>query len=216
MPTLALNNQALLHAMLAIGSLHMALLQESPITASLKHYHIAIRRVAKIVRLPSHRGQPATLAATLLLGWYELMSADHQKWSSHLLGARQLLKEIDFVGIAKYLRNKRMQHQQVRHTNLYHHELALGICESYGNDEAYAREEPIQDDVNENLVGMIMGKTLRYDQYGQVLEDFGTPANHYRDFTHGELEMYESQRDLFWWYCKQDAFQSILSGNRLL
>jgi hypothetical protein len=28
--------------------------------------------------------------------------------------------------------------------------------------------------------------------------------------------MYESQRDLFWWYCKQDAFQSILSGNRLL
>ena len=216
MPTLALNNQALLHAMLAIGSLHMALLQESPITASLKHYHIAIRRIAKIVQLPARRGQPATLAATLLLGWYELMSADHQKWSSHLLGARQLLKEIDFVGMTKYSRNKRTQHQKAQRTNLYHPELALGIFETHGNDEAYGREDSIQDDVNENLVGMIMGKTLRYDQHGHVLDDFRTPANEYRDFTHGELETYESQRDLFWWYCKQDAFQSILSGNRLL
>lgn len=216
MPTLALNNQALLHAMLAIGSLHMALLQESPITASLKHYHIAIRRVAKIVRVPQHRGQPATLAATLLLGWYELMSADHQKWSSHLLGARQLLKEVDFVGMTMYLRNKRMQKQKARHTHLYYHESVVGMFESHGNDEAYGIEEPIQDEVSENLVGMIMGKTLRYDQYGQVLEDVGTTANQHKDFTHGELEMYESQRDLFWWYCKQDAFQSILSGNRLL
>jgi hypothetical protein len=23
-------------------------------------------------------------------------------------------------------------------------------------------------------------------------------------------------KDLFWWYCKQDAYQSIVSGNLLL
>ena len=216
MPTLALNNRALLHAMLAIGSLHMALVQESPVTASLKHYHIAIRRVAKIVRLPVHRGQPATLAATLLLGWYELMSADHQKWSSHLLGARLLMKEVDFAGMTSYLRRKRPQYQQSRRTNPHHHEMDPAILESYGQDGADSREDLTQDDVNENLVSMIMGKKLRYDQYGQVLGDPSTPGIQQREFTHAELEIYESQRDLFWWYCKQDAFQSILSGNRLL
>jgi hypothetical protein len=216
MPTLALNNQALLHAILAIGSLHMALLQDYPVTASLKHYHIAIRQVAKSVRLPMRRGQPATLAATLLLGWYELMSADHQKWSSHLLGARQLLNEIDFAGMTSYMRTRKMQQQHTRHSNLYHHEVALGNLENYFRQQAEPVNSKPLSDVNENFVGMIMGKKLRYDQYGQILDDDGNTGHHPKQYSQRELEIYENQRDLFWWYCKMDTFQSILSGNRLL
>jgi hypothetical protein len=216
MPTLALSNQALLHAMLAIGSLHIALLQDGPKTPTLKHYHIAIRRVAKSVRLPMRRGQPAILAATLLLGWYELMSGEHQKWSGHLLGATQLLREVDFAGITKFLKKRKLQQRQARHGNLYHHEMALGRFESHPNERADFSEASKYDDVNEGLVSMIMGKKLRYDEYGQVLEDFNAPGNQQKFYTQRELETYETQRDLFWWYCKQDAFQSILSGNRLL
>lgn len=216
MPTLALSNQALLHAMLAIGSLHIAFLQDGPITPALKHYHIAIRRVAKSVRLPTRRGQPAILAATVLLGWYELMSGDHQKWSSHLLGATQLLKEVDFVGITKYLRSKKLLQGQARYGNLYHHDMALGMVEARFDDKTEFEETLGQDCVNEGLVSMIMGKKLRYDEYGQVLEDLQSFGNQHRVYTQRELETYETLRDLFWWYCKQDAFQSILSGNRLL
>ena len=220
MPTLALSNHALLHAMLAIGSLHIALLQDGPQTPnlmpSLKHYHIAIRRVAKSVRLPMRRGQPAILAATLLLGWYELMSGEHRRWCSHLLGATQLLKEIDFASITKFLKNRKLQQPRARYGNLYHHEMALGRFESHPEEQADFPQTSRHEDVNEGLVGMIMGKKLRYDEYGQVLEDFNAPGSQQKVYTQRELETYETQRDMFWWYCKQDAFQSILSGNRLL
>ena len=216
MPTLALNNRALLHAMLAIGSLHIALLQDGPKWPALKHYHIAIRCVARSVRLPMRRGQPSILAATLLLGWYELMSGEHQQWSSHLYGATQLLKEIDFAGITKFLKNRKLQQRQARYGNLYHHEMALGRFESHPDEQAGFSGNPNYDDVNEDLVSMIMGKKLRYDAYGQVLEDFDAPSNQHKVYTQRELETYETQRDLFWWYCKNDAFQSIISGNRLL
>jgi hypothetical protein len=211
MPTLALNNQALLHAMLAIGSLHIALLQDSPATASLKHYHIAIRRVAKIVREPHRRGHPATLAATLLLGWYELMSADHQKWSSHLLGARQLLMEIDFAGMTKCIRSRRRQSR----TDDFYHRNSTANQSPHGHGGTTEQQSFAQDDINENIVSVIMGKRLRYDQYGQILDDEEGSTKPPREYTAEHLAMYEHQRDLFWWYCKQDAFQSILSGNRL-
>src|SRR5450432_781995 len=155
MPILALNNQALLHAMLAIGSLHIALLQDTPITASLKHYHIAIRQVAKSVSLPMRRGQPATLAATMLLGWYELMSADHQKWSSHLLGARYLLADIDFAGMTRYMKKRGLQEQKFRSSSLYHHEMALGMAASKFEDHEQSRGNLQRVDVDENLIGMI-------------------------------------------------------------
>jgi hypothetical protein len=144
------------------------------------------------------------------------MSGDHQKWSSHLLGATQLLKEVDFAGITMFLKNRKFQQRQARYGNLYHHDMALGISESRFDDRIEMEDTLKLDDVNEGLVGMIMGKNLRYDEYGQILEDLQSPGNQRRVYSKRELETYETQRDLFWWYCKQDAFQSILSGNRLL
>jgi hypothetical protein len=102
MPVLALGNQALLHSVLSLSSLQIASFQgESPM-ASLKHYHIAIRRVRKSVSLQTRRRKPETLAAVLLLGWYEAMSANYEKWNHHLKGASNLLKEIDFAIMARY------------------------------------------------------------------------------------------------------------------
>ncbi|GKZ98508.1 hypothetical protein AnigIFM59636_003303, partial [Aspergillus niger] len=52
LPLEALENQALLQAILALGSLHISFLQQTPPTVSLKHYHYALRSVSVAVGLP--------------------------------------------------------------------------------------------------------------------------------------------------------------------
>ena len=61
-----------------------------------------------------------------------------------------------------------------------------------------------------------MGKRLRYDEYGRILEDNLSGDGETKTYSQQELDIYETQRDLFWWYCKQDTYQSILGGGRLL
>lgn len=196
--------------MLALGSLHIAKLQGGPITASLKHYAIGLRRVAKSVSLPTRRGHPATLAAAMLLAFYECWSADHQKWSNHIFGAKQLVREIDFVGMTRYAKRKRAQHRQEEQMRLQQCQLHLPF------DKRARFSSPPADEVDENLVGMLMGKKVIYDQYGQVMDSFVSEQDWNREYTERELETYETQRDLFWWYCKQDTYQSILGGGKLL
>lgn len=216
MPTIALRNHALLHAMLAMASLHIAKLQNGPIAASLKHYHIAIRKLAKNVGLPTRRRQLATLATTLLLGYYEVISADHSKWCDHLLGAQQLIKQIDFAGMTRYLKTRKGRVEQARPGHLYHHSMALGVTPDYQDEAMGGFEHSVEDEVDENLVGILMGKKLKYAEYGEVFEDADEPYNGNRKYTQRDLEIFDTQRDLFWWYLKQDAIQSILSQNRLL
>ncbi len=210
-PTLALQNPALLHSMLALGSLHIAKLQNGPIAASLKHYAIGLRRVAKSVSIHSRRRQPATLAAAMLLAFYECWSADHQKWSNHILGAKQLVKEIDFGGMTRHIKNKKARQHQEEHLR-YQQAQAQG--DGYGlDDRAWFQSNP--DEVDENIVSMLMGKKLFYDRYGQIIDDSNS-GNPNTEYSERDLETYETQRDLFWWYCKQDVYQSILGGGRLL
>lgn len=215
MPTIALGNQALLHAMLALSAFHIAKLTNSPPMAAIKHYGYAIRKVAHSVSLPTRRGQPATLAATMLLGYYEVMNGEHQKWSNHLLGSQVLLNEIDFRGMTNYIKRQKKQ-QRNRQAQMFHHNMAMGVDLDYYEDEPEDVPYLPDDDVNENLVGMIMGKKLKYDESGQILDDVYEPSGKEKVYTRRDIEIYENQRDLFWWYAKQDAFQSILSGNRLL
>lgn len=217
LPTLALQNQGLLHSMLALASLHIAKLQHSPPTPSLKHYHYALRRIAKAVGLPTRRQEIATVAATLLLGFYEVLTAEHTKWSSHLAGARQLVMEIDFDGMTKQIRAMKAQSEANRKLQYYG-----GTEGSYFGENHHGRrpfDEAIWDknrDVDENLVSTIMGRQIRYDQFGQVIEDPPPADMGFKVFTSKDLENYETQSDLFWWYCKQDVYQCIVSGNRLL
>jgi hypothetical protein len=194
--------------MLALASLQIAKLQDEPITASLKHYAISVRRVAKSVSLPSRRGQPATLAAAMLLAFYECWCADHQKWSNHLYGVRQLVKEIDFAGMTKYIKSMKLRRRREERARQYQ-------AQQLGNFDDRNRYLP-SEDVDENIVSVLMGRRLRYDEYGQILDDNSIEDAGNKVYTERELEIYETQRDLFWWYCKHDVYQSILGGGRLL
>jgi len=184
----------------------------------MKHYGYAIRKVGHSVGLPTRRGQPATLAATMLLGFYEVMNGEHQKWSNHLLGSKVLLNEIDFRGMTNYIKRqtKEKRQQRSRHTQMLHHNMAMGLEPDPYEEELEDAPYLPENDVDENLVGMIMGKKLKYDRFGQILDDVYEPGRQDKVYTPRDIEIYENQRDLFWWYAKQDAFQSILSGNRLL
>ncbi|TVY64287.1 putative transcriptional regulatory protein, partial [Lachnellula suecica] len=209
-PTVALHNSAVLHAMLALASLHIAKLQNAPITAALKHYSICLRRIAKCLNSPTKRSQPATLAAAMLLAFFEVWSADHHKWTNHLLGARQLVRDIDFAGMTRYIKSQKVRKREEELTR-YYQAPQQGAGHNFHDDRL--RYQAYVDDVDENLVGMLMGKKLRYDQFGQVLDDnVEDPSG--KTYSEKELETYETQRDLFWWYCKQDAYQGLLGGGR--
>lgn len=195
--------------MLAVASLHIAKLQNGPVTASLKHYAFGLRRVAKSVSLPHRRRQPATLAAAMLLAFYECWSADHQKWSNHLLGARQLVREIDFLGMTKRIKALKMQQKREQQSLQYMRGPVHNIYEHGGPYSA-------SEDVDEAIISMLMGRQLRYDEYGQIMVENDSKLNEGDAFSIRDLEIYETLRDLFWWYCKQDVYQSILGGGRLL
>ena len=214
LPMLALSHQGLLHAMLALASLHIAKLQQTSPTPSLKHYHFALRRVAKALSQPAKRQDVSTLAATLLLGFYEVTTAEHNKWNSHLAGARQLVIDIDFVGMGQRLKAHKARMKKDRASQPYYD--GNGGYEHAYNALPSQRDELADDDeVDENLVSTIMGWKTSYNQYGRVLES--EPGSAYqKPLTPKEIENFELQCDLFWWYCKQDMYQSMVSGNRLL
>jgi len=199
--------------MCALASLHIAKLQNKPITPSLKHYAYSLRRVAKSLSQPSRRGQPATLAAAMLLAFYEVWCADHQKWTNHLLGARMLVREIDFAGTTKYIKSMKQRQQREEE-----HERSKQI-QRYGQAAVHDNGfDPLHaaDDVNENIIAILMGKQPRYDQYGKVIDENVQDTGENKSYTRRDLEIYETQRDIFWWYCKQDVYQSILGGGKLL
>lgn len=180
----------------------MANLQETSTLPSLRHYHIALRRIAKSLNSP-RRGHPATIAGTMLLGFYEVMSADHQKWTSHLLGAKQLIKEINFAEKTQEIKAIKKERQAQ-----YAHQ--------YGWDPNGLQRPPADydDDLDENFISIITGQKLDADHRGRVVDEQKKTNNHFH--TDRDIEIYENQRDLFWWFCKQDVYQSILSGNKLL
>ena len=214
LPMLALTNQGLLHAQLALASLHIAKLQHTSPTPSLKHYHYALRRVAKAVGHPTKRREVATLAATLLLGFYEVTTAEHNKWNSHLAGARELILDIDFAGMTKRVNAYRAQ------TSFnYKNDGALwyGFTEDLPNRRKLSYDILRDDkDLDENLISIILGWRTRYNEFGQVIEHSGPPSCDYLPLTAKDIETFEIQCDLFWWYAKQDMIQSIISNNRLL
>ncbi len=202
--------------MLAIASLHIAKLQHTSPTPSLKHYHYALRRVSKAISQPSKRNLVATLAATLLLGWYEITTAEHNKWNSHLAGARQLIMDIDFAGMTKRVKAHKAQ-IAANHRNRFYDGFAYGYQQTYMptndlNDPSLNNENGL----DENLISTIMGWDTRYSDYGQVIENEEPARAYNKPLTEKEIETFEMQCDLFWWYAKQDMYQSIVSGNRLL
>ena len=216
MPLLALHHQGLLHSMLALASLHIAKLQRSSPTPSLKHYHFALRKVAKSLGNPTKRNNIATLGATLLLGFYEVTTAEHNKWNSHLVGAKQLIMDIDFVGTAKRIKAHKAQTKANR-TKQPFNPYSNDFTQPYLQHHQYHDVSDDSKELDENLISIIMGWQTRYNQYGQIIDgsEHSAPPST-KPVTEKEIDDFEAQCDLFWWYAKQDMYQSIVSGNRLL
>ena len=214
MPVRALTHQGLLQSMLALSSLHIAKIQRTSPTPSLKHYHYALRRVAKALSKPEKRSDVSTLAATLLLGFYEVTTAEHNKWNSHLSGARELIMEIDFVNLARRIDlYRKLQKAQESKGRRYD---PTGLTHIFSNptpQESASKTAPRLDD---EFIRTISGWHIVYDEHGPIVDGTQTSPKVDEPSKPHEIEEFEIKSDLFWWYAKQDVFQSILSGNRLL
>jgi hypothetical protein len=206
MPMAALHHQGLLHAMLALSSLHIARLQNGDTTPSMKHYAWALKRIHNCVssRDSKKRLRVTTIAASMLLGFYEIMTADHMKWNTHLAGAKQLFVETNFSGMTRryrQLKREKMAHDQAQ--------LRRNSISAYFN-----REEDLPNqfnDVDEAMISNFVGREVRYEGQQGHIETAHTKIPQELD-----LSNFETLKDLFWWYCKQDSYQSIVSGNPLL
>jgi hypothetical protein len=205
-PILSLSHPPLLHAILALSSLHISKLTKGPDQPSLLHYHIALRRLGKAIASDRHRGHVATLAATLMLAYYETMAAEHDKWSSHIHGAKQLLKEVDFDRVTK-----RVELLDEEEANV---DQNCGDAQyaAQGRPSLLAmrkmRRQLISDDVDDSLKAYLMGtKNRRGSTAGQKSKNKAE-----RPFSKKELDHLRLQADMFWWYAKMDCYQSLLSG----
>jgi hypothetical protein len=189
---MALNHHGLLHAMLALSSLHIGTLQDKNITPSYKHYAYSIKLMRRCLVDRKQRHLPSTLAATLLLAFYEVMTADHTKWTSHLKGASQLLREINF---------RWHVHQ---FNNPAHKWSTEDDYSQYGDALESRQQAPNRVDLDHDLISRLSGRVKKDNQQIQS-EDYPFDPQRYLVY-----------QDLFWWYAKQDVYQSIISGNRLL
>ncbi|MBE3042070.1 hypothetical protein IMZ48_05720 [Candidatus Bathyarchaeota archaeon] len=195
--------------MLALGSLQIANLQRIPPTAAMKHYHLAIRRISRCVRSASKRAHPATLAATLLLAYFEVWSSDHTKWCRHLYGARILFKEVPFRHMTRtVLTVKRRRKERLEQERL--EAIFNPLLDFHDSDLA----NPELEDVDVEFLSLIAGRQLDPEDYGIGTDLSGLPPSQVP--TERDIEHYEHLRDLFWWNCKMDVYQSILGATRLL
>ena len=214
LPMLALHHQGLLHAMLALASLHIAKLQQTSPTPSLRHYHYALRRVAKALGNPRKRRDAATLAATLLLGFYEVTTAEHNKWNSHLSGARELVMDIPYARLSRKVeafRRKKEQEDEGKRAQ-------MGQTNGYNYSSKRFHDTSTLNDrhLDHDLLSTIMGWDCRHNELGEILEDKVPTSGPEEPLSQKDVDEYELQLDLFWWFAKQDMYQSIISGNRLL
>ncbi|KAL9089472.1 MAG: hypothetical protein Q9159_002512 [Coniocarpon cinnabarinum] len=192
LPSLAMQDPGLLHAMLAQSSYEIAKTNNASTTSSVKHHVWSLKRVHRALDSPKTRHSVTTLAATLLLGFYEILTADHMRWSTHLSGARHLIGEANFRGMTREIRRRRQMRSD------YRSEASFGA----------SLAEPLADipDTDEPLVETLMGFKVGH-----------SPDSASRDrYTHADLNNYATFQDLFWWYAKQDVYHSIISGNDLL
>ncbi|KAI5788328.1 hypothetical protein EDC01DRAFT_156031 [Geopyxis carbonaria] len=217
-PILSLAHPPLLHAILALSSLHISKLTKGPSHPSLLHYHIALRRLGKAIASDRHRAHVATLAATLMLAYYETMAAEHDKWSSHIHGAKQLLKEVDFDRVTKRV-ELLDEDEQLAAQNGGQGESQSPFAAPQQPSGASLlamrkmRRQMISDDVDESLKSYLMGTKGRRGASGKGKKK---ESNAERPFSKKELEHLKLQADMFWWYAKMDCYQSLLSGCSLI
>lgn len=209
LPSAAMSNPALAHAILAISGLHIAKLQQSAESLALKHVTYAARRVGRLLSLPQRRHDVTTLATVLVLGFYEVLGADHSRWNLHLAGATKLVTEHDLAGLTYRARRSRSRAKQILTSysaqGLPIEASQLGIAPSLLDGVAW--------NLDQKIVSDLTGLSIDYDN----IRSHTTNENEFfQPMTEPEVATYRTKMDLWWWFCKQDMFQSLVSGERLL
>lgn len=211
-PALALTNGALAHAILALGALHMAKLSSTTENPAIKHFTYAVRRVGKLLGLPQRRHEITTLATIMLLAYYEVVAGDHSRWNLHLSGAAKLIMEHDYAGLTRAARQMRTGAKA--RLNQWTAQFALteenyarvaGIPLTLLNDTAW--------EVDQAFISRLLGARVDYDR--QVQPNFSLRATT-PILSEKDIEDFKTKMSLRWWYCKQDVFQSMVSGDRPL
>jgi hypothetical protein len=212
LPLKALSNQGLLHAMLALASLQIAKLQGASLTPSYKHYAYSLKRLSRNLGHPKKRLSVTTLATSMLLAYYEVWTAEHVKWSTHLVGAAQLLTELDFRSLTREARRlKAAQNAEERQFPYQNPEMLIDQKDFNRKLE----ERAMMPDPN--LVSTIIGKKVNYDDSGMIVEENGVRYEKKTNLSDKlDLQGFETLQDLYWWYARHDAFQSMVSGNPLM
>ncbi|KAL2443840.1 hypothetical protein ABEF95_013578 [Exophiala dermatitidis] len=207
MPALALSHPALAHGILALGGLHSAKMTGNAEDRASKHFMYAVRRVGRLLSLPRRRHEIATLATVLVLGFYEVLSGDHSRWNLHLSGATKLVLEHDIAGLTRNAR--RMRRRAKARVNQCTAQFAYGRVAGI----PVSLLDDIDWEVDSALISRLIGVPVDYDR--QVQPGLESQAYPY-DLTEKDIDDFKTKLDLRWWYCKQDVFQSMLSGDRLL
>lgn len=198
--------------MLALASLHIARLQGASVTPSYKHYAYSLKRLVRSLGHPTKRHSMLTLANSLLLAWYEVWTAEHVKWGTHVVGAQQLITELDFRSLTREAR--RMQAAQMAMEQQFPYQNPEMLIDQRQFDRNL-RERSLMPD--QNLVSIIVGNKVNYDDFGMVFEDNGARRDTKPSITGGlDLHSYATLQDLFWSFARHDVFQSIVSGSALM
>jgi hypothetical protein len=212
LPLKALGNQGLLHAMLALASLQIGRLQGASLTPSYKHYAYAIKRLTRDLGHAKKRLSITTLATSMLLAYYEVWSAEHVKWSTHLVGAAQLLIELDYRSLTREAR--KLKAAQVAEDRQYPYQNPGMLIDRKSYNQTLDESAMMP---NEELVSTITGKKVNYGAFDIVVEEDGSRHDKTTDLPDKlDLQSFDTFQDLYWWYTRHDAFKSIISGNPLM
>ncbi|KAF1832553.1 hypothetical protein BDW02DRAFT_422751 [Decorospora gaudefroyi] len=212
LPLKALSHQGLLHAMLAFASLHIARLQGASITPSYKHYAYSLKRLMRSLAHPKKRLTISTLATSILLATYEVWTAEHAKWSTHLVGAQRLITELDFRSLTREARRLRAAQTAMERQFPYQNPEMLIDQRQF---DKRLNERTLMPD--EGLVSTIVGKQVSYDDFGMVFEDNGARHDKRENIpAKMDLPSFETLQDLYWSYARHDMYQSIVSGHHLM
>lgn len=140
------------------------------------------------------------------------MTAEHVKWSTHLVGGAQLLTELDFPSLTQEARRLKAAH--AAHESRFAYQNLDMLIDQKQMDQELKANVMMPD---EHLVSTIVGKKVSFDDFGKVFED-AEGRHGRRNIKPGKLDLrtYETLQDLYWYYARMDAFQSMVSGNPLM
>ncbi|KAK0391065.1 hypothetical protein NLU13_0567 [Sarocladium strictum] len=206
LPANALKHPSLLHAILALGSLQYSNLRGQSTWTAMKQYHLSIRRLSKNLSNPAGRTRISTLAATLLLGYFEVYQSEHASWCNHLFGASILLSEMPIVDMTR----RCLAAKRLRSTSQF--EGNFNPADPFGFPQP--PNAKALDELDYELLSDLTGAHITAEQYG--LADGQPVDDAILATTDKDIENYETLRDLVWWYNKLDVYQSFLGGSKLL